>query len=75
MLDGRRGLVLDPPLLRRMHFVPRDVPGVRTDTALAEVFVAEVGDGLLVEVGVVGVDGVAEGSVHGLGNCLRSHKQ
>jgi hypothetical protein len=27
--------------------------------------VAEVGDGLLVQVGVVGVEGVAEGGVHG----------
>jgi hypothetical protein len=31
---------------------------------LAEVFVAEVGDGLLVQVGVVGVEGVAEGGIH-----------
>jgi hypothetical protein len=31
---------------------------------LAEVFVAEVGDGLLVEVGVIGVEGIAEGGVH-----------
>ena len=28
---------------------------------------AEVGDGLLVQVGVVGVEGVAEGGVHGWG--------
>jgi hypothetical protein len=39
----------------------------RREDWLAEVFVAEVGDGLLVQVGVVGVEGVAEGGVHGWG--------
>ena len=53
----RRGYRSDEPKLS----------GVTRDW-LAEVFVAEVGDGLLVQVGVVGVEGGAEGGVHG-GGC------
>jgi hypothetical protein len=41
----------------------RDVDATR-HRKLVEVFVAEVGDGLLVEIGVIGVEGVAEGRVH-----------
>ena len=50
---------------REAHDEDCVVVATRSGNSLAEVFVAEVGNGLLVEVGVVGVEGVAEGGVHG----------
>jgi hypothetical protein len=57
------------PAIRRGY--PSDDEGQKsrqdaggTKGKLAEIFVAEVGYGLLIEVGVIGAEGVAEGGVH-----------
>jgi hypothetical protein len=54
--------------MRRRGYRSDELNFPRREDWLAEIFVAEVGDGLLVQVGVVGVEGVAEGGVHG-GGC------
>jgi hypothetical protein len=49
---------------RKAHGEHREMPTLTRHRELVEVFVAEVGDGLLVEIGVIGVEGIAEGGVH-----------